>query len=261
MTTRAALLRASILAVAAPLAACGGDTSDGASPGSGGGAQGGNAGASQGGGAQGGTSATSKFTCDDPVAVLVDGKDTGYDTCAAGQTRRREAKACPSALPRAAACNSGGGADSCKTDSECNDKPNGYCAAASGNQAPGCSCAYGCTTDADCGADAICLCGAPVGRCVPAKCKDDAGCPEGDCTSYDSSPGCAFIAFACQSTADTCGGDKDCAGSGGTMCAYGSGAAGAAAKSCHPAGCAIGRPLLVGEVARAAALFSRTDWA
>lgn len=265
MTSRAALLRASLLAAATPLVACGGDTSGstastGAQGGASGSSSGGAGGGAQGGG--GGAVAQTKYPCKNPVAITVDGKDTGYDTCDAGQTRRREAKTCPSLLPRAAACDPSGGAQSCTLDSECKDKPNGYCASSSGFAGPGCACAYGCTSDAECGADAICVCGDPIGHCAPSTCKDDASCPAGDCASYDSHPGCSFTAFACQSAADTCGGDKDCGGAGATLCGYPTGAAGGpSAKSCQSAGCAIGRPLLIEDAVRAARLTSRADWA
>ncbi|MCC6646951.1 MAG: hypothetical protein IT374_15430 [Polyangiaceae bacterium] len=266
MTSRFALVRASLIALATPLAACGGSTTDGTTGGQAGGAQGGNgqAGGAQGGSSQGGSAgkgATSKHPCLDPVAILVDGKDTGFDTCAAGELRRREAKTCPSLLPRATTCTSGGGVDSCKSDSDCKEKPNGHCDSGTGFEAPGCRCDYGCTSDADCGADAVCLCGSPVGRCVPSKCKDASSCPEGDCTSYDASPGCSFTAFACQSAGDTCGGDKDCAGTNATLCAYPQGAGGApGVRSCQQPGCAIGRPLVVDDAVLRAPLVSGAAW-
>ena len=107
----------------------------------------------------------------------------------------------------------------------------------------------------------MCLCGDPIGRCVPSSCKDASSCPAGDCTSYDASPGCSFTSFACQSAGDTCGGDKDCAGTSAPLCAYPSGAAGGpSVKACQPTGCAIGRPMFVDAGLRFASLAQRRDW-
>ena len=271
MTSRHSLLRASLLAIATPLVACGGsttrDTGATGAAGAGGSASGGSAGTSSGGSTSGGAAgsgAKTKFPCTNPVAIVVDGKDTGYDTCAAGEVRRREVKACPSLVPRTTACSSGSTTDGCKLDADCKDKANGFCESTANFGGLGCACLYGCTSDADCGADSICVCGDPVGRCAPAKCKGPADCKEGDCTSYDASPGCSFTTFACQLATDTCGGDKDCAaGTGATTCSYPQGAAGAAAASrgCQTTACAIGRPLFVDHQIRTSTLAARADWA
>src|SRR4029079_15648246 len=44
--------------------------------------------------------AVAKTSCQSPKPIVVAGKDTGYDQCANGGTRRRAALDCPSELPR-----------------------------------------------------------------------------------------------------------------------------------------------------------------
>ncbi len=236
-----------------------------AAGGSAGKAAGGSAGASAGSAGTAGSGGSFAYVCANPTPILVDGKDTGYDTCDAGQTRRREKLDCPTTVPRAATCDSGiPQADTCKQDSDCAAQPNGYCNASSGFGPGGCHCQYGCVTDADCGSGSICVCGDPIGACRPATCTSAADCGFGDCSSYDTSMGCNMLSFVCQTPNDTCGGDGDCANSGpATHCGFATDSSGnpAESRSCLPGGCAIGRPLFVEEQVRTAELARRLDWA
>src|SRR5205823_5129317 len=122
----------------------------------------------------------------------------------------------------------------------CTGQAHGYCRASSGGQAPGCYCAAGCVTDAECGVGQICLCGDPVGQCVQASCTSDGDCGANSfCLSYTPSPGCPSTAFACQNYADNCASDADCAA--GMQCSLLNGA-----HQCRGFGCVTGRPFLVG---------------
>jgi hypothetical protein len=226
----------------------GGKTSAGT--GSGGKATGGQAsgGTSSGGKATGGTGvggATVTPDCLNPMPV-----GSGYEQCEGGPIHRPSIEECASSLPRAEKIAPPDGGN-CMTDADCVDMPHGYCSP--GIQLPGMYCAYGCVKDAECPAGNICLCGDPVGRCVPATCTSDADCGAGlRCQSYDGSHGCGILSFACQTPNDTCQSDADCAG------AYCDGSMGS--FTCVMGGCAIGRPFLVEGEERVAPLCRRSDW-
>jgi len=101
------------------------------------------------------------------------------------------------------------------------------------------------------------MCGDPAGVCVAADCATGADCGAGqDCTSWDSSLGCLYLSFACTTPADTCGGDADCNVPPDTFCAIQPDGH----RACMSGGCAIGRPFLVRDDVRTAALTRRTDW-
>ncbi|AUX44528.1 hypothetical protein SOCE26_059920 [Sorangium cellulosum] len=202
-----------------------------------------------------GPSETFDFFCDDPEPVVIAGQNTGYVRCAGGWLHRAEVVACPSPLPRAETCEDPlGDEGNCKSDADCTDQPNGYCAtSAVGNAPPGCFCNYGCTTDADCGAGQICLCGDPVGQCVISSCTSDADCGRLLCSSYVLNPGCDGIGFACQTPADECAVDADCPGD--EQCSLE-----ADRHTCTEPLCVIGRPFLVDGVERTAATAARDDW-
>lgn len=191
--------------------------------------------------------------CKNPQPILVGGKDTGVDQCEGGMVRRRAAVACPY-VPRAQACSATD--QQCQADTDCADQPNGYCRywLGGGGAAPKCACAYGCSTDADCAEGQRCLCGDPVGQCVPADCGTSAECGDGlECVTPVGS--CVSSRLACQTRGDECSSAADCQpgmicvpGSSGFICAYD--------------GCAgLGRPFLVGGLARVAAVTARADFA
>ncbi|WP_437979642.1 ferritin-like domain-containing protein [Sorangium sp. So ce117] len=195
------------------------------------------------------------FACDDPEPIVVADQDTGYVRCADGWIHRAEVVTCPSPLPRAKACADPSGATgNCKSDADCTEQPHGYCDVMTGGEvAPGCFCQYGCTTDADCGEGQICLCGDPVGQCVPSRCTSDQDCGKLLCSSYVLHPGCGGTAFACQTPADECASDQDCSGD--EQCSLE-----ALRHTCTAEICAIGRPFLVEGVVRTAQPAARDDW-
>ncbi|WP_437806125.1 ferritin-like domain-containing protein [Sorangium sp. So ce1078] len=195
------------------------------------------------------------FACDDPEPIVIAGQNTGYVRCAGGWMHRAEVVTCPSPLPRGEACTGpGDGPGACSSDADCTEQPHGYCNTASGGDAPsGCFCHYGCTTDADCGEGQICLCGDPVGRCVPALCKSDQDCGRLLCSSYVLNPGCGGTGFACQTALDECAGDDDCTGE--HQCSLE-----ALRHACTPPLCVLGRPFLVDGVERTAEPAARDDW-
>jgi hypothetical protein len=146
----------------------------------------------------------------------------------------------------------------CKFDADCTEKPYGYCG--SGGQIGGSWCYYGCVSDSECGPKQLCECAEPVGRCVAADCVTDADCPSGFmCKFHDASGGCGDYAFTCQSAADTCGGDSDCASASAQTpyCLYSPEKRG---FQCAGLGCIIGRPFLVEGRERLATSAPRADW-
>lgn len=231
-TWKKALLAALALS---PVAACGSSTTPGGT---------------------GGTAPTVK--CKDEAPVVVAGKDAGYASCTGQWQHRPSITTCPSELPRSGTTCSlvgqgGFGPElDCTQDSDCADKPNGYCGDGGGD-VWGCYCNYGCVQDSDCGQDQICLCGSPVGHCVSATCKSDADCGDGLCATYTSEPGCGGTAFACQSPKDECTGDGDCPQ--GQQCTLSGDH-----RICQSPQCAIGRPFLVSGEERLASLVARGDW-
>jgi hypothetical protein len=149
----------------------------------------------------------------------------------------------------------------CSTDADCTAHPDGLCSRfdlKTGTPTGGCQCYYGCTSDADCGSGAICLCGDPIGQCVAASCATDANCGVGQlCTMSTPLGTCpSGVPFACQTSIDTCGGNRDCGSSPGgfSVCGY--------SNSQHQCvlSCAFGRPFLVRGTARTAGTTRRADW-
>jgi hypothetical protein len=137
----------------------------------------------------------------------------------------------------------------CQSNADCRDIPLGYCERPADNEAP--TCAAGCVQDSDCGANAICICdGVTPGQCVRAGCAVDADCGVNSFCSPVSQV-CGVHAFECLSLQDECRLDSDC-GMNGT-CAFVDGH-----RACDNAVC--GRPFLVENRARVAALASRADW-
>jgi hypothetical protein len=225
--------------------------------------------------------------CVNPTPVILGDADTGFDTCGgsmvypAGATagvRRRAAVACPAFLPRPSngACEppegspSGAGnafpaSEACQSDSDCSATPHAHCEEWSpdgGVPSNGCRCIPGCLQDSDCAAAEVCLCGTPVGTCVPASCASGASCAPGyDCVTSVPGADCA-PRFDCQTPSDecfpsdpstvgvqgACSADSICTEQNGTF-------------SCAPGqSCGVGRPFLIGGAARLAPSASRGDW-
>jgi hypothetical protein len=92
-----------------------------------------------------------------------------------------------------------------------------------------------------------------AGECQRASCSSDADCGGGLCASYDAQPRCGHRAFACQRPDDECLVDADCAGL--DVCTVRDGR-----RVCLGADCNVGRPFLVANACRVAALTWRDDW-
>lgn len=236
--------------------ACGGSSSsDGGLGGQAGSGTGGVTGGTGGtGGVTGGTGGgtANKFPCQNPQPIVVDGQDTGVDSCDGGMVRRREAKTCPTAMPRVSPC--AATQMNCSEDTDCNAQANGYCTfnQGGGGAPSSCNCAYGCVNDSECAEGYVCLCGNPVGKCVPADCSTSDDCEAGfDCLG---SPGgsCSSGALTCQTPADECGSQADCGGF--QYCGVGA----QGNLVCKTDGCAgLGRPFLVDGAARLASVAAR----
>jgi hypothetical protein len=115
----------------------------------------------------------------------------GFERCETGQLHRTSVDGvCSSPLPRdfaftpdevdalqLAAIERGLDASAlleilpCAYDVQCAIQPNGYCEATPGGDLLS-ECRYGCVSDDECDSGSICLCGDPVGTCVPALCDD-----------------------------------------------------------------------------------------
>jgi hypothetical protein len=213
MFSAGALWRMWVLPFALALA-CGGNSSSsaqhGGRAGDGNGAgetgRGGEGGGGQAGGAAG-------FPCG--TATPLFGADSGLERCDRGYLRRVDVANCPSIVPRAVPIsNYDEAVDDCEFDRDCPTAaygPYAHCDVRTGGFAR--ACVAGCKLDGDCAEGEACLCGDPVGRCVPASCATGADCATSlDCASYAVTPGCFSTGFSCQKPGDSCGGDADCAG-------------------------------------------------
>ncbi len=202
-------------------------------------------------------------TCIDPVPIVVSGQDTGFDTCQGGIIRRRTVVVCPTAPLPPSTCvpDANPTFSQCASNGDCEGGPFGSCANV-GYYSEICNCSYGCARDSDCAPNQICLCGDPVGKCVPASC--NAGtCGAGlECAIY-AQPSCQLPcneAFACQTAADACFSPLDCGEAGAWVCSIAQGAAARACTSVQGGCCGFGRPFLVDHEPRVASLVERADW-
>jgi hypothetical protein len=135
--------------------------------------------------------------------------------------------------------------------SVCEQFEYGYCnESLVGGGPPPRTCYSGCVTDADCGADAICLCDSAAsptgGTCHPASCRVDEDCPSGLCANYERI--CNTDGFSCVTSQDECLSDADCP----------SGVCGAFRTCDSKYQC--GRPFLVDARPRFAPITHSTSW-
>ncbi len=220
---------------------------------------------------QGGAGGSGGSGCEGATPILfADGTNSGYVRCDDGTIHREAAVACDPTIG-AAACEGTEPSKSCTTDADCTAQPHGKCLhhdVSFDNPEPSCGCAYSCANDADCGADAVCVCpgvvenGVAWPRCSSqAKCNTDADCPSGECGITSFNDGCfQQIGLACRSDVDTCRVDADCMA--GFSCATipFSQSPNPGTFNCETQNCAIGRPLLVAGEARTAPSAPRADW-
>ena len=215
------------------------------------------------------------LACAAPVVSL----GGGWERCSNGIVHRPVIGECSSPLPRSrslplnpafappaadagldapAACLEAG--QCCQQDSDCTASPHGYCENDfSDGRIPVNYCQYGCVADSECGVGEVCLCGDPVGACVPSPCTSDADCNGLACTTYEAFPGCGGIAISCQTPEDTCGSDADCSATiEGGKCS--DNFRQQDHRSCTAATCTIGRPYLIDGRERLAPSVERDDW-
>lgn len=200
--------------------------------------------------------------CEGATPLLVGDVDTGLVQCASGVVHRPAPIECPNHLAGHQPPASDSAEGVCTSDAECTAAPNGYCdiPPSMGNALPQAQCLYGCTSDAECGDNQFCLCGEPIGRCVESTCSSAADC-EGEflCAQYFDrfGIGCGEpAAYACQTAADECTTDEDCAGDFGGNCNVVDGS-----RSCvELPNVACGRPFLVAGEQRLAAVARGSSW-
>jgi hypothetical protein len=209
------------------------------------------------------------YVCDNPMPLLQpEGVPTGFVQCEDGFIHRAEAVEC--LTPQAAddpLCEAF--ADTCSTTA-CAAKPNGSC---QNNGFEGCTCHYGCTSDAECDPGQVCACAGVIGQlatCIPADCVSDADCGDGLCgvSKYEGCCGDSYQ-LACAGPNEECHVTADCseelcdpeypdAGMVMHQCNFdGEG------WTCNPpgwCGCDCGRPFFVDGEARIAPPVARDDW-
>lgn len=208
-------------------------------------------------GGSGGTAVEQKFgigVCTDPQPLL-EGHDTGFVRCAEGWLHRTEKKACPTSVPREQVLPPISETyDECQQDSDC-PAEYGYCGPVGGGMiAYRLACNRGCIEDSDCASDEICLCGNPIGKCVPTL-----GCAvDDDCAGEAFCSGIAVLTnvcsepqrvFDCESTNDQCRSPNDCEQG---RCT--------AQRTCLDDEAVCGRPFLVESTERRAVPCERGDW-
>ena len=154
--------------------------------------------------------------CDGVPIPGADGEPSGYVRCADGSVDRVGPARCTPDAP-AGFCPAGFDGGECQVDSDCVARPFGRCGLPSGLvDVPGCICTYGCATDDDCAAGAVCACDttgevAAPGVCVPERCNDAADCPGGRCGLARFEEGCGVIpALGCRTADDACTHNREC---------------------------------------------------
>jgi hypothetical protein len=211
-------------------------------------------------GGQGGTG-YSLYPCGDLSAW-----SPNVERCTSGALHHPEPKACP--LPARDGGDEGGFGGvpefaTCTSDQGCAE--HAYCMTLPSPQTSGESiCRTACASDSDCATGSICICenfrkpdggSRFFGVCVSADCRGDADCQAGfDCVAPPFAEACGTEPehFACQTSADRCGGPSDCKT--GDNCELSNGS-----YQCVNVGI-CGRPFLVGGVARRAGSLPRADW-
>ncbi len=182
--------------------------------------------------------------CTDPVD-LVSGVDTGYYACSEPIIWRKDVVECPNNLPQDNVVdfpsivldNLGGApgdsgyeivADECSSNADCDEKSRcvvrqvnatGECIDPPGPYVSqwGRSCEPGCTVDADCSENQVCLCDTEIGRCAARAyvhgCASDADCDQGYHCLMNLN-----ASFACQLPGDECHSSVGCDAN--QMCGY-----------------------------------------
>lgn len=205
---------ASMVAVA--LVACG-DDGDGDPQGSGGSsASGGRTGSGgngpggvdgQGGDESVGGSPAWFGVCSQPQAHL------GYVDCEEGYRHREERVACENVErdERIASDECGIEGNCCAFDSDCGEDAACWIGGPVGNENYG-QCKLRCDSDSDCDSNEICECGDGAGRCVESNCQSDSDCAGGAlCVRSVRDEGCGQVtAYSCQQESDECVMDVDC---------------------------------------------------
>ena len=143
--------------------------------------------------------------------------------------------------------------DRCTNDAECAGLRLGFCHSLP-PQKP--SCESGCTQDSDC-PSGICVCdgSASAGKCAPlstspSACRVDRDCSAGSLCALAPHV-CGDSTFECTTAADECHADTDCTAQG--RCSFETDHLACVFSVC-------GRPFLVNETARLAAVSQRRDW-
>lgn len=150
--------------------------------------------------------------CDLPIDITQVGVEpaaiTGFVRCNDGEIHRAQAVECQAPVPTGLACT--GQMGSCDSDADCDDAPYGSCLFVEGFFA-GCTCVYGCATDADCDLGQVCACGGSAPdypgstQCIDAGCVTDADCGGAACAMGRSVRSCGeFAELGCRTEADAC---------------------------------------------------------
>lgn len=148
--------------------------------------------------------------CEDPEPILQEGTDvpTGFERCSDGFVHRVEAVTCEVPTPvDTCEAKPGHPGSTCQTAADCTEQPYGACAQELAVLGGGCSCVYGCASDAECGEGEICAC-AGLGKgpaCIPAGCTTDADC-DGMCGWSPIGSGCGALGYqvACLDETSEC---------------------------------------------------------